>query len=63
MRLKLLVVLMLASTLSVFGQVLIDNFDTPRPDTVYFGLKEGSSVNIFTTDTLDRVGGSGASVK
>ncbi len=63
MRLKLLVVLMLASTLSVFGQITIDNFDTPKPDSVYFNLKEGSSVNIFTTDTLDRVGGTGASVK
>ncbi len=63
MRLKFLLVVLIATTTSLFAQTTIDSFDTPRPDTVYQNLKEGATVNIFTSDTLDRVSGSGAAVK
>jgi hypothetical protein len=63
MRLKLLVGAILASTLSAFGQVTINSFDNMRPDTAFMFLKEGSSVIVATADTLDRVGGSGASLQ
>ncbi len=63
MRLKLFVGALIATTMSVFAQTTIDSFDTPRPDTVYRNLIEGSTINIFTSDSLDRVGGSGSSLQ
>jgi hypothetical protein len=61
MRFLLLVVAVLVTGIAAFGQTLITNFDDPRPDTSFVFNSENGSRMTAVTDTIDRVGTTGAS--
>lgn len=59
-RIPLLLLVVVVGAFAAYGQVMINNFDNPRPDTAFSALFETGSAYTFTFDAVDKIEGTGS---
>ena len=53
-RIRLVMFALMCVTMVGFGQITIDDFERPRPDTLYATSLEAPSTITLTADTADK---------